>query len=32
MAQKIALQRVVKFDRERNIVRQTLNLKEKERG
>jgi len=30
MAQKIALQRVVKFDREKNIVKQTLNLKEKE--
>jgi 4-hydroxybutyryl-CoA dehydratase/vinylacetyl-CoA-Delta-isomerase len=32
MAQKIALQRVVKFDRERNIVKQTLNLKEKEQS
>jgi 4-hydroxybutyryl-CoA dehydratase/vinylacetyl-CoA-Delta-isomerase len=31
MAQKIALQRVVDFEHDKNIVRQTLNLKEKDR-
>jgi hypothetical protein len=31
MAQKIMLQRVVNFDHEKNLVKETLNLKKKEK-